>query len=441
MLKSLCKKNQNTEEYTMDKDTDHNVKSIVENTFKDALTEVIRLSARAAIAAAVQAELDDFINQFKDHKLTDGRQQIVRNGYHPERKLSTGVGEVDIKLPRIRDRQDDSSIVFHSSLIPPYIRRTKSLDDLLPLLYLNGISTNRFQKVLQPILGSNARNVSSQVICKLKENWQTELAAWRQASLEDKEYAYWWVDGVYLSARMENEKTCMLVIIGATDDGTKELVAFSDGFRECQQSWLELLRDIKQRGLKSSPRLVTGDGALGLWSALEKEHPTSEHQRCWVHKTANVLAKLPKKQQAHAKAKLKNIYLAATESDAKQALDEFVNIYKVKYPKAAQCLAKDQDKLLTFYHYPAQHWQHIRSTNPIESTFATVKHRTRQTRGCCSRDTILAAFFKLIMQAQSRWHRLKGCGKCQDVVNLKKFIDGISEDDVDKLKESQQNAA
>ena len=249
----------------MDKDTDHNVKSIVENTFKDALTEVIRLSARAAIAAAVQAELDDFINQFKDHKLTDGRQQIVRNGYHPERKLSTGVGEVDIKLPRIRDRQDDSSIVFHSSLIPPYIRRTKSLDDLLPLLYLNGISTNRFQEVLQPILGSNARNVSSQVICKLKENWQTELAAWRQASLEDKEYAYWWVDGVYLSARMENEKTCMLVIIGATDDGTKELVAFSDGFRECQQSWLELLRDIKQRGLKSSPRLVTGDGALGLW--------------------------------------------------------------------------------------------------------------------------------------------------------------------------------
>lgn len=260
-----------------------------------------------------------------------------------------------MELTPIRDRQDDSSIIFHSSLIPPYMRRTKSLNDLLPLLYLNGISTNRFQEVLQPILGSNASNVSSQVICKLKENWQTELAAWRQASLEDKEYAYWWVDGVYLSARMEDEKTCMLVIIGATDDGTKELVAFSDGFRECQQSWLELLRDIKQRGLKSSPRLVTGDGALGLWSALEKEHPTSEHQRCWVHKIANVLAKLPKKQQAHAKAKLKNIYLAATESDAKQALDEFVNTYKVKYSKAAQCLAKDQNKLLTFYHYPAQH--------------------------------------------------------------------------------------
>ena len=425
----------------MDKDTANNVKSIVENGFKDALTEIIRSSAKEAISQAVQIELEDFIDQFKENKIEGGKAQIVRNGHHPERNISTGVGQIEIQLPRIRDRKAGSSITFQSNLLPPYIRRTKSLDELLPILYLNGISTNKFQDALQPILGHNAQNVSPKVIATLKESWQSELKQWRQSGLEDKQYAYWWVDGVYLSARMEDEKTCMLVIIGATEDGKKELVAFNDGFRECTESWLELLRDIKTRGLKTSPRLVIGDGALGLWSALEKEHPSSQHQRCWVHKTANVLAKLPKSQQTHAKSKLRDIYLAASEKEADQAFQEFINTYEAKYSRAVKCLEKDKNKLLTFYHYPAQHWQHIRTTNPIESTFATVKHRTRQTRGCCSRDTILAAFFKLIMQAQKRWHRLKGHEKCQDVVNLTKYIDGIAEDEIDQLKVSRENAA
>ena len=440
-VKIIVRKNKNIEGYTMDKDTANNVKSIVENGFEDALTEIISSFAKEAIAQAVQIELGDFIDQFKENKIEGGKAQIVRNGYRPERNISTAAGQVEIQLPRIRDRKDGSSITFQSSLLPPYIRRTKSLDDLLPILYLNGISTNKFQDALQPILGHNAQNVSPKVIATLKESWQSELKQWRQSGLEDKQYAYWWVDGVYLSARMEDEKTCMLVIIGVTEDGKKEQVAFNDGFRECTESWLELLRDIKTRGLKTSSRLVIGDGALGLWSALEKEHPSSQHQRCRVHKTTNVLAKLPKRQQTHAKSKLRDIYLSASEKEADQAFQAFINTYEVKYPRAVKCLEKDENKLLTFYHYPAQHWQHIRTNNPIESTFATVKHRTRQTRGCCSRSTILAAFFKLIMQAQKRWHRLKRHEKCQDVVNLTKYIDGVAKDEIDQLKVSRENAA
>lgn len=321
------------------------------------------------------------------------------------------------------------------------MRRTATLDVLIPLMYLKGISTNDFQSTLAPILGDAAKNVSPSVIAKLKQSWSDELDEWRKRDLSGKQYVYWWVDGVYLSARMESEKTCILVIVGATKDGKKELIAFNDGFRESTDSWLELLRDIKNRGLSGSPFLAIGDGALGFWSALEKEHPNTKQQRCWVHKTANILSKLPKSQQTHAKSKLKEIYMAANKKDAETAFDDFINTYENRYPKATNCLAKDRDHLLNFYDFPAEHWRHIRTTNPIESTFATVKHRTRQSRGCFSRETILAAFFKLMMEAEKRWHRLHGSKRLAEVVEMVQFVDGISEYEVDKLKEEKENAA
>lgn len=413
----------------------------VESHITDSVTDLIRSAAKAAIRSAVEEELVEFLKSFKNCKLDNGKQQIVRNGHHPERKISTGVGTVGVKVPRVRDRGHNSDVNFKSDLIPPYMRRTATLDVLIPLMYLKGISTNDFQSTLAPILGDAAKNVSPSVIAKLKQSWSDELDEWRKRDLSGKQYVYWWVDGVYLSARMESEKTCILVIVGATKDGKKELIAFNDGFRESTDSWLELLRDIKNRGLSGSPFLAIGDGALGFWSALEKEHPNTKQQRCWVHKTANILSKLPKSQQIHAKSKLKEIYMAANKKDAETAFDDFINTYENRYPKATNCLAKDRDHLLNFYDFPAEHWRHIRTTNPIESTFATVKHRTRQSRGCFSRETILAAFFKLMMEAEKRWHRLHGSKRLAEVVEMVQFVDGISEHEVDKLKEEKENAA
>ena len=412
-----------------------------EKEFLDPLTDLIRSVAQEAIQQTVEHELQLFLERLEELKLENGKQQVVRNGYHPERKISTGVGVLKAKVPRVRDRGEDSNISFKSDLIPPYMRRTATLDVLIPLMYLKGISTNDFQATLEPILGSGAKNLSPSVISRLKEGWAKELEEWRNRDLSDKDYVYWWVDGVYLSARMENEKTCILVIVGATKDGRKELIAFNDGFRESTESWLELLRDIKQRGLTSSPALAVGDGALGFWSALEKEHPATKQQRCWVHKTANVLNKLPKAQQPHAKGLLKEIYMAANKKEAEEAFDDFINAYQSRYPAAAKCLEKDRENLLNFYDFPAEHWRHIRSTNPIESTFATVKHRTRQSRGCFSRETILSAFFKLMMEAENRWHRLHGSKRLAEVVKGVKFIDGISENEVDPLKQDNENAA
>ena len=425
----------------MSKNNVIDVESTVKDSITDGLTDLIRRAAKAAIASAVETELGEFLSSFQDLKLEDGKLQIVRNGYHPERKISTGVGQVDVCLPRVRDRKANSNISFKSSLIPPYMRRTATLDVLLPLLYLKGISTNNFKSVLAPILGSDAKNISPGVVSKLKEGWGHELQAWQKRDLSDKNYVYWWADGIYLSARMESEKTCMLVIVGATAGGKKELVAFSDGFRESTESWLEVLRDIKDRGLKTTPFLGIGDGSMGFWSALEKEFPNTKHQRCWVHKTANVTNKLPKSQQSHANAMLKDIYMAANRADAEKAFDKMINAYKTKYPKAATCLSKDRETLLNFYDFPAEHWPHIRTTNPIESTFSTVKHRTRQARGCFSRETILSAFFKLMMEAEKRWRKLNGAKRLVEVLDLVKFIDGVSEHEIDTLKEENENAA
>ena len=422
------------------KDNVIGIKNIVENEVKDALTNVIRTAANKAIHEAIMLELKDFMDSVSDLKLDTGNQQVVRNGYQPERKVSTGVGNVTVKVPKVRDRKG-TGIKFHSLLIPPYMRRAKTIDELLPLLYLQGISTSHFQEALAPILGKNAKNVSPQVICRLKEKWHDELIQWQKRSLSDKRYVYWWVDGIYLTARMESEKTCILVIIGATADGKKELVAFNDGFRESTDSWLELLRDIKRRGLTIAPELAIGDGAMGFWSAVEKEFPKTQYQRCWVHKTVNILNKLPKSLQTHAKSKLHDIYMAPGKEQAEVAYKDFIAAYEAKYPKAVECLTKDKGKLLTFYSFPAEHWCHIRSTNPIESTFATIKHRTRQARGCYSRKTVLCAFFKMAIQAEKSWMRLRGYERLVEVVNMVKFIDGISEHEVDKIKQDKQSAA
>ena len=385
----------------MTKDTVVAIKNTVENEVKDALTGLIREAANKAINEAIMTELKVFMDALSHLKLDDGKQQLVRNGYQPQREVATGIGNVKVKLPKIRDRKG-SGIKFHSLLVPPYMRRAKTIDELLPLLYLQGISTNHFKQALKPILGENAKNLSPQVICRLKEKWSDELKAWQKRSLSDKRYVYWWVDGIYLTARMESDKTCILVIIGATADGKKELITFNDGFRESTESWLEVLRDIKSRGLTTGSNLAIGDGAMGFWSAVEKEFPNTQHQRCWVHKTANILNKLPKSLQSHAKSKLHDIYMAPGKEKAETAYKDFIASYEAKYPKVIQCLTKDKEKLFSFYNFPAEHWCHIRSTNPIESTFATIQHRTRQARGCYSRETVLCAFFKWLCKLKKR---------------------------------------
>ncbi len=424
----------------MSKDNVIGLKNIVETELKDALTDLIRNAAHKAINDAITLEVKEFIESLSHLKLEDGKQQVVRNGYHPERQIATGIGKVAVKLPKVRDR-NSTGIKFHSLLIPPYMRRAKSIDELLPLLYLQGISTNHFQQALEPMLGKGAKNVSASVISGLKKKWDGELKQWQNRSLSGKEYVYWWVDGIYLKSRMESEKTCILVIMGATKEGKKELIAFNDGFRESTASWLELLRDMKRRGLSISPKLAIGDGAMGFWSALEKEFPMVKQQRCWVHKTANILNKLPKSIQSHAKSKLHNIYMAPNKAMAELAYKEFISTYEAKYPKATHCLAKDKEVLFSFYDFPAEHWGHIRSTNAIESTFATIQHRTRQARGCYSRGTILSAFFKMAMEAEKSWMRLRGHKRLAEVIDMVKFIDGISEREIDKIKQDEQNAA
>ena len=398
-------------------------KSLVE----DALTTFLREQAQKMLRVAVEAEVDDFIKEHSELRLPDGKKRIVRNGHMPERNIQTGIGSVKVKAPRVRDRTTgvENTINFHSNLIPKYMRRTATLDVLLPLMYLKGISTGDFQSTLEPLLGAGAAAISPGVISRLKSSWHDEFKDWQKRDLTKKNYVYWWVDGIYLKARMESDKTCMLVIIGADEYGKKELVALIDGFRESKASWLSLLRDLQSRGLHVAPRLAVGDGSLGFWGALEEIFPTTEHQRCWVHKTANVLDKLPKSLREKAKSYLHDIYLAETVKDAQNAWDDFIAKFELKYSRATECLKKDQDKLLTFYNFPAEHWVHLRTTNPIESTFATVRHRTRKSRNCFSRSTIIGSVFKLLMEAEKRWRFLNGRNRIAQVINFEKFVNGL----------------
>lgn len=398
---------------------------------KDVLTEVLRQGAQRLLAEAVEAEVAAFVAVYQALRTETGRQREVRNGRSAEREIQTGLGGIAVRVPRVRDRGvSDSSerIRFTSRILPPYLRRTKTLDALLPWLYLKGVSTGDFSEALAELLGPDAPGLSASTISRLKEGWQTDLETWQARDLSNKRYVYFWVDGVYCNVRSEEARPCLLVIIGATSDGRKELVAIEDGYRESEQSWREVLLDLKGRGLEEGPQLAVGDGALGFWKALHQVYDHTRCPRCWVHKTANVLDKLPKRQQASAKQRLHDIWLAATRKEAEQAFDYFVEAYQAKYPKATECLAKDREELLAFYDFPAEHWKHVRTTNPIESTFATVKLRTAKTRGCLSRTTLLTMIFRLCLSAQQRWRRLDGQERLAEVIEGVSFVDGLPQE-------------
>jgi len=400
-----------------------------EESSQDALTEVCRRGAREMLKKALDTEVEDFLNQYRDVVNETGKRQVVRNGYLPEREIQTGIGQIKARVPRVRDKRKGSEKVrFTSKILPPYLRRSKSMEELIPWLYLKGLSTGDFSEALASLVGKNAPGLSSSTVSRLKEVWQDELDKWQSRSLERKEYVYFWVDGVHFGARLEDESQCMLVIIGATPSGKKELVGISDGYRESEQSWKELLLDLKKRGLKNGPKLATGDGALGFWKALPQVFGNTRKQRCTVHKTANILDKLPKSAQGKAKSFLHDIWMAETKKDAEKAFDYFIDAYGAKYPKAADCLAKDRESLLTFYDFPAEHWIHIRTTNPIESTFATVRLRTAKTRGCLTRKTMLTMVFKLAGSAEKRWRRLNRPERLADVIEGINFKDGIKEE-------------
>jgi putative transposase len=419
------------------KDNVFGINSPAENSFNDPLTALARQGAQRMLAAAMEQEVLEFLAKYQDEHTPEGHQRFIRNGYLPERNIQTGIGDIAVEQPRVRDRlvnKDD--IKFSPSIIPPYLRRSKSIEKLLPLLYLRGISTGDFQATLSPILGENAKNVSPNVISRLKTAWEDEYQAWQKRDLSSKHYVYFWADGIYLQARMEDGRDCLLIIIGVTSSGQKEVVAIEDGYRESKDSWQSLLRDLKSRGLTKGPKVATGDGALGFWAALREEFPQARHQRCWVHKTVNVLDKLPKSQHGEAKQMLHEIWMAATKADAVKAFDTFVNKYGLKYPKAVECLQKDREELLTFYDFPAEHWKSMRTSNPIESTFATVRHRAK---GCFSRKTILTMVFKLCQSAQVRWIRLYGFSRLAEVIRGVKFVDGVA--DKTQLANDQSVAA
>ena len=405
--------------------------------YVDMMTEIAREGAQKMLAVALQSEVAAFIEQHQE-QLNNGDKRLIKNGYLPERTVQTGIGDLPIKVPRVRDKA--KQINFSSSIIPPYMKRSLSLEKLLPLLYLKGISTGDFQEALEPLLGKQAKNLSPGVISRLKADWEQEYHIWNKRDLSKKNYVYWWADGIYLEARMEDASSCVLVIIGVTDRGHKELIAIEDGFRESKESWRNVLLSLQSQGLMKGPELATGDGALGFWGALSEIFPQTVHQRCWCHKVCNVLDKFPKSRRAQAKSDLQNIWMADSKQDAIAAMDLFANKYQDKYPRAVECLLKNRDEMLAFYDFPAAHWQHIRTTNPIESTFSTVRHRTQRSKGCFSRTTILTMVFKLCQNAESSWNRIRGFDRLAEVVQGVKFINGLTAEEIEKL-ESDRNAA
>ena len=393
---------------------------------QDVLTSILRDGAQRLLTHAIEAEVAEWIDTHRHVQDERGHRQVVRNGHLPERTLVTGVGPVQVKQPRVLDRRGaDEAEPFSSKILPPYLRTTKSLEELIPWLYLKGISTGDFSEALGALVGPEAKGLSASTITRLKEVWQGEFQEWTKRSLQGKEYVYVWADGVHFNIRLEEDRQCILVLMGATADGRKELIAITDGYRESEQSWKALLLDVKARGLVIDPKLATGDGALGFWKALPQVHPTTREQRCWVHKTANVLDKLPKRLQPEAKQKLHQIWMAETRADAEQAFELFLETYRAKYPKATECLAKDRTVLLTFYDFPAEHWIHLRTTNPIESTFATVRLRHRRTKGNGSRLACLTMVFKLMQSASKKWRLLNGSQLLPDVIAGVQFIDGL----------------
>ncbi len=396
----------------------------------DPLTCVLRDGARRLLAQAIEAEAEAFLTMMKDERLSDGRARLVRHGHGPQRTIQTGIGPVAVRRAKLRDRGATEAgaegITFTSAILPKWARRTRSLDALLPVLYLRGISTGDFQEALAALLGDDAPNLSPSVIGRLKEEWTIEYDRWQRRDLSAKRYVYIWADGVYLQARMEDSAACMLVVIGATPEGKKDLIGFQVGVRESAQSWRELLVDLKARGLAAAPEIAVGDGALGFWKALDEIFPATRHQRCWVHKSANVLNKVPKSVQQNIKADLREVRDAPDRESADAAIVVFVEKYSAKYPKAAECLTKDRVALLAFFDFPAEHWDHLRTANPIESVFATVRHRTVRTKGALSQKTARLMVFKLIIAASKTWRRLKGENQLPKVVGGVKFTNGVA---------------
>jgi transposase-like protein len=383
------------------------------------------------LTEAIEAEVADWIEAHAGVRDERGRRRVIRNGHKPRRSILTGLGPVQVRQPRVRDgRERGEGERFSSKILPPYLRKAKSVEELIPWLYLKGISTGDFNEALAAIVGPDAPGLSATTITRLKARWEDEYKDWGGRSLLGKHYVYVWADGIHFNVRLEdagNDRQCILVLMGATEAGEKELIAITDGYRESAQSWRELLLDCKTQGLKVDPKLATGDGALGFWKALREEFPTTREQRCWVHKTANVLNKMPKHLQPKAKAMLHDIWMADTRKDADAAFDLFLKTFRAKYPKAVACLEKDRDVLLTFYDFPAEHWVHLRTTNPIESTFATVRLRTRRTKGCGSRIACLTMVWKLVESASKRWRVLNGSEIIPDVIEGVRFVDGVKE--------------
>jgi putative transposase len=395
----------------------------------DPLTAVLRDGARRLLAQAVEAEAEAFLAAMKEERLANGRARVVRHGHGPERMIQTGIGPVPVCRVRLRDRgageAGDEPITFTSTILPRWARRTRSLDALIPVLYLRGISTGDFQEALAVILGADAPNLSPSVVGRLTEAWQAEYERWQRRDLSARRYVYIWADGVYLQARMEPAAECMLVVIGATPEGRKELVGFQIGVRESTQSWRELLVDLKARGLAVAPELAVGDGALGFWRALDEVFPATRHQRCWQHKALNVLNKVPKSVQPGMKADLREVWTAPSRTAAETAIDTLAEKYGVKYGRAVECLVKDRTALLVFYGFPAEHWDHLRTANPIESVFATVRHRTVRTKGALSQRTAKLMVFTLVMAASRTWRRLKGDNQLPKVITGVRFHDGV----------------
>ena len=397
-----------------------------ENITRFPLDEIVRQGAQKMLEKALEVEIDSFVGQYQYVLDDKGRRLVVRNGYSPVRKIVTGAGLLDVRTPRVDDRilKKAGETRFYSSLIPKYLRRSQKIDELIPVLYLKGISTGDFTEALESLLGKEVIGFSPEQIVRLKQIWQTEYEEWDKRDLSQNEYVYFWVDGVYFNVRLEDDRQCILIIIAARRDGTKELLAVQDGFRESKESWRSLIRDLKRRGLKFAPKLAVGDGALGFWVAIEEECPETRHQLCWVHKTANVLDKLPKSLQPRAKSMIHDIYLAPTKMDANVAFDVFIEEFEAKYPKAVASLSENREDLMAFYDFPAEHWIHLRTTNPIESTFATVRLRTRRTKGCGSRIATLTMVFKLTLSAERQWKQLRGARRIVQVLEGVRFKDG-----------------
>lgn len=410
----------------------HNVVEMLgRGTIRDELTELIREGASRLIKEALDVEIQELLSSFSERRDECGRAAVVRNGYHPEREIQTGVGPVTVQVPKVRSRDGDP-VRFHSALVPPYVRKSGSLEAALPWLYLKGISSGEMGPALEVLVGADAKGLSASTVSRLKQQWREEYDAWRHRRLDKDRWVYIWADGIYSGLRADHQRLCVLVIVGVNGRGEKHFLAIEDGIRESTQSWREVLLDLKARGL-SAPELAVGDGALGFWAALEEVFPATRAQRCWLHKTANVLNALPKSVQPKAKSALHDIWQAPTREEAEQAFDHFIDTYEAKYPKATHCLVKDRESLMSFYDFPAVHWQHLRTTNPIESTFATIRHRTDRAKGCVTRDSMLHMMFKLGQCAEQNWRKLRGFAYLAKLIQGVKFVNGEETEQPDQV--------